>query len=284
MVDYRGQAVSALNRLRLQSGLPVMAIWGEKDNIIPVDPAYAAQAAREGSRLEVLPGVGHFAQVEAPTRGGRPHRGLHRHHRHRGDSQPAAKIEDPAPPVLVTVAPAESESAPVGSPQGRTASHRDRNSWKYAPPSTISPARDNCCFGGIPATGVLVETLLDRGADGDLKEAQAAIVPDCNVKPTSTYTLVRIDDRLDVVAHLSEAVPRFWLVDNVALEQVSDPRARTRSRVGGAGDDRPRRGRHVGHPEPKLLGVGAADDPQVADQARNHRVHPGLNSSEPHRL
>ena len=28
---------------------------------------------------------------------------------------------------------------------------------------------------GIPATGVLVETLLDRGADGDLAEAEAAI-------------------------------------------------------------------------------------------------------------
>ena len=27
----------------------------------------------------------------------------------------------------------------------------------------------------VPATGVLVETLLDRGADGDLAEAQAAI-------------------------------------------------------------------------------------------------------------
>lgn len=68
VVDYRGQAVSALSRLRLRSELPVMAIWGEKDNIIPVDHAYAVHAAREGSRLEVLPGVGHFAQVEAPTK------------------------------------------------------------------------------------------------------------------------------------------------------------------------------------------------------------------------
>ena len=66
VVDYRGQAVSALSRLKLQQGLPVMAIWGEDDDIIPVEHAYAAQAAREGSRLEVLPGVGHFAQVEAP--------------------------------------------------------------------------------------------------------------------------------------------------------------------------------------------------------------------------
>ena len=68
VVDYRGQAVSALSWLRLRSELPVMAIWGQNDNIIPVDHAYAAHAAREGSRLEILPGVGHFAQVEAPTK------------------------------------------------------------------------------------------------------------------------------------------------------------------------------------------------------------------------
>ena len=68
VVDYRGQAVSALNRLKLRAELPVMAIWGENDDIIPVAHAYAAQAARQGSRLEVLPGVGHFAQVEAPAK------------------------------------------------------------------------------------------------------------------------------------------------------------------------------------------------------------------------
>jgi pimeloyl-ACP methyl ester carboxylesterase len=67
VVDYRGQAVSALNRLHLTSQLPTMAIWGDADQIIPVSHAYAAQAARPASRLEVLPGVGHFPQVERPT-------------------------------------------------------------------------------------------------------------------------------------------------------------------------------------------------------------------------
>lgn len=66
VVDYRGQAVSALNRLQLRAELPVMAIWGESDSIIPVDHAYAAHDARTDSRLEVLPQVGHFPQVEAP--------------------------------------------------------------------------------------------------------------------------------------------------------------------------------------------------------------------------
>lgn len=68
VVDYRGQAVSALNRLRLREQLPVMAIWGERDGIIPVAHAYAAHEARTDARLEVLPDVGHFAQVEAPGR------------------------------------------------------------------------------------------------------------------------------------------------------------------------------------------------------------------------
>jgi pimeloyl-ACP methyl ester carboxylesterase len=67
VVDYRGQAVSALNRLHLTSQLPTMAIWGDQDQIIPVSHAYAAQAARPASRLEVLAGVGHFPQVERPT-------------------------------------------------------------------------------------------------------------------------------------------------------------------------------------------------------------------------
>jgi pimeloyl-ACP methyl ester carboxylesterase len=67
VVDYRGQAVSALSRLQLRQDLPVMAIWGECDGIIPVDHAYAAHEARTDARLEVLPDVGHFAQVEAPN-------------------------------------------------------------------------------------------------------------------------------------------------------------------------------------------------------------------------
>jgi pimeloyl-ACP methyl ester carboxylesterase len=67
VVDYRGQAVSALNRLHLTSDLPTMAIWGDHDQIIPVAHAHAAHSARPGSRVEVLAGVGHFPQVERPT-------------------------------------------------------------------------------------------------------------------------------------------------------------------------------------------------------------------------
>ena len=44
-----------------------MAIWGERDDIIPVDHAHAAHEIRPDVRLELLPNVGHFAQVEAPN-------------------------------------------------------------------------------------------------------------------------------------------------------------------------------------------------------------------------
>jgi pimeloyl-ACP methyl ester carboxylesterase len=67
VVDYRGQAVSALSRLQVAADLPVMAIWGDRDAIIPVDHAYAAHDVRNDTRLEVLPGIGHFPQVEAPS-------------------------------------------------------------------------------------------------------------------------------------------------------------------------------------------------------------------------
>jgi pimeloyl-ACP methyl ester carboxylesterase len=66
VVDYRGQAVSALNKLHVAAGLPTLLIWGDRDRIIPVAHAYAAHDAVEGSRLEVLEGVGHFPHVEAP--------------------------------------------------------------------------------------------------------------------------------------------------------------------------------------------------------------------------
>jgi pimeloyl-ACP methyl ester carboxylesterase len=67
VVDYRGQAVSAVNRLHLSSGLPTLLIWGDRDRIIPVAHGYAAHDALPGSRLEVLTGVGHFPHVESPT-------------------------------------------------------------------------------------------------------------------------------------------------------------------------------------------------------------------------
>ena len=66
-VAPRGQAVSALSRLKSRTDFPVMAIWGERDAIIPVAHAYAAQEMRPDVRLEVLADVGHFPHAERPA-------------------------------------------------------------------------------------------------------------------------------------------------------------------------------------------------------------------------
>jgi HK97 family phage major capsid protein len=47
----------------------------------------------------------------------------------------------------------------------------------------------------------------------------AAVVAEGGTKPTSVLSVTRIEDSLDVVAHLSEAVPRYWFVDSPALQQ-----------------------------------------------------------------
>ena len=67
VVDYRGQAVSALNRMHLTSELPLMIIWGDHDRIIPVEHGYALDELRPGCRVEILAGVGHFPHVEKPN-------------------------------------------------------------------------------------------------------------------------------------------------------------------------------------------------------------------------
>jgi pimeloyl-ACP methyl ester carboxylesterase len=65
VVDYRGQAVSALSRLGMHLEVPSLVIWGDRDPIIPVAHAYSVQAARPGAKLTVLPGLGHYPHVEA---------------------------------------------------------------------------------------------------------------------------------------------------------------------------------------------------------------------------
>jgi hypothetical protein len=48
--------------------------------------------------------------------------------------------------------------------------------------------------------------------------SNAAVVADGAVKPTSLLGVERIDNTLQIVATLSELVPRYWLLDNVALQ------------------------------------------------------------------
>jgi len=68
VVDISGQSVSAHDRLYLSRHLPTLIVWGERDNIIPVEHAYAAHDAMPGSRLEIFEGSSHFPQSEEPER------------------------------------------------------------------------------------------------------------------------------------------------------------------------------------------------------------------------
>jgi pimeloyl-ACP methyl ester carboxylesterase len=48
--------------------MPTLIVWGEDDPVIPVAHAYEAHEAMPGSRLEVLPGCGHFPHCEDPRK------------------------------------------------------------------------------------------------------------------------------------------------------------------------------------------------------------------------
>lgn len=45
----------------------------------------------------------------------------------------------------------------------------------------------------------------------------AAVVAEGATKPTSTYSIIKVDGALSVIAHLSEPVPRYWFEDAAAL-------------------------------------------------------------------
>ena len=66
VVDGKGQAVSAHNRLHMCSQIPVQLIWGDRDHIIPSAHAQLTHEALPGSRLAVLPGARHYPHVEVP--------------------------------------------------------------------------------------------------------------------------------------------------------------------------------------------------------------------------
>jgi pimeloyl-ACP methyl ester carboxylesterase len=68
VIDFSGQAVSALSRLYRAAHLPTLIVWGAEDSFIPVSHAIAAHEAIPGSRLEIFEGVGHYPHCEAPER------------------------------------------------------------------------------------------------------------------------------------------------------------------------------------------------------------------------
>jgi pimeloyl-ACP methyl ester carboxylesterase len=68
VIEPGGQSVNAGDRLYLAARVPTLIVWGDRDGVIPVEHAHDAHELIEGSRLEILEGVGHFPHVEAPER------------------------------------------------------------------------------------------------------------------------------------------------------------------------------------------------------------------------
>ena len=68
VVDYRGQAVSAIKCLCFSEDLPALIISGDQDRVIPVEHAQAAHSTMPNSCLHVLAGVGHHPPTEEPQK------------------------------------------------------------------------------------------------------------------------------------------------------------------------------------------------------------------------
>lgn len=68
VADWRGQAVTMLDRCYLTEGMPTMLLWGDRDSVVPVRHAYGAHEAMPGSRLEIFEGAGHFPFHSDPAR------------------------------------------------------------------------------------------------------------------------------------------------------------------------------------------------------------------------
>ena len=67
-VDWRGQAITMLDRCYLAADMPTLVVWGSRDGVIPVKHAARIHAAMPSSRLEVFDGAGHFPHQNDPER------------------------------------------------------------------------------------------------------------------------------------------------------------------------------------------------------------------------
>jgi pimeloyl-ACP methyl ester carboxylesterase len=66
VIDFRGQHVSARDRLYLLDGFPTLIVWGERDHTIPLAHGRRAHETIPGSRFETLPRAAHFPHIEDP--------------------------------------------------------------------------------------------------------------------------------------------------------------------------------------------------------------------------
>jgi pimeloyl-ACP methyl ester carboxylesterase len=68
VVDARGQAVTALDRLYLADSIPMLVIWGSRDPIVPARHAETVRTLVPSARIEVFDGAGHWPHLDEPDR------------------------------------------------------------------------------------------------------------------------------------------------------------------------------------------------------------------------
>jgi pimeloyl-ACP methyl ester carboxylesterase len=68
VVDARGQAVTALDRLYLANAIPMLVIWGDRDPIVPISHADAVRELVPSAQVEVFEGAGHWPHIDDPDR------------------------------------------------------------------------------------------------------------------------------------------------------------------------------------------------------------------------
>jgi pimeloyl-ACP methyl ester carboxylesterase len=68
VVDARGQAVTALDRLYLADAVPLLVIWGSRDPIVPAQHAETVRAMVPSARVHVFDGAGHWPHLDEPDR------------------------------------------------------------------------------------------------------------------------------------------------------------------------------------------------------------------------
>ena len=111
----------------------------------------------------------------------------------------------------------------------------------------------------------------------------AAIVLKGVVEPTSILSVTRIEQSLAVVAHLSEGIPRYWLLNSTALEALVD--AELRFNLGLAVEAKVLSDqRHLRDPDAGVRHQRAGHPAQWHHQAVGVRLRRWVHRAEPERL
>jgi pimeloyl-ACP methyl ester carboxylesterase len=67
VIDVHGQRVSATDRLYLIGDTPMLIMWGDRDNTIPIAHGLAAHEAMPHSRFVTIPDAAHFPHIDDPA-------------------------------------------------------------------------------------------------------------------------------------------------------------------------------------------------------------------------